>query len=314
LWLIDAMPANNAMNGLLSISDFPEKWSAIVVRELRRGLRQPFFIWPFVCIHFLCLAALGVEWQAIHGSRGSFFGEGAAVYAFWTSVFFVMGLIMPWRCFDSLREEFSHGNKELLLMAGLSRWAIVWGKCKVQCVLALLTLASLFPYILVRYFFGAFDLLDNVLSCALLCSYVLAAGSVMVASSGFDSIRSRMLVIGLGQFYVSGTAFAGLLLINASTAASSFFVINLVVVELLFAVMMMQIGRGTLKLFRLPWEPPPARAMLVAFALSPILILLVTILLCGFGTIPGSLLVLVLTLRHDPDLAAPGIHKKRILR
>ena len=126
--------------------DFADRWPAMVVKELRQGLRARGFVIPFLMLHVLALGAVAVEYLLMRsgaagsGWRGTFI-EGPGL--FWVAVYGIVAGVMPLRLMESLRGESDGRNAELLLLGGLTRWQIVRGKWLVQAVLTWLSLLSL---------------------------------------------------------------------------------------------------------------------------------------------------------------------------
>jgi hypothetical protein len=285
--------------------DFPERWSPMTVRELRQALRQPFFIWPFIFIHLLAILAILIEWQSLQQSRAG----GLDAYAFWAVAYSVIALLMPFRNFDALLNDLDAGNNELLVLAGLTRWKIVGGKCRVQLLLSLLTLCSLLPYMVVRYFFGGFELFTNLLLTVEHVALTFSITGVVVGASGYKSLGKKVAFILLGTVYSAIPATGAIAtIISISSEASlplsaklaiSYGLFCAVLIQIFLGVLGLQIGRGHLKVFLRPWESPPTSAMMALFIMCPAILFLGGLVTLGVGFILPIGLLLWIAIRYD---------------
>lgn len=245
----------------------------MLVKELRQGMRATMFVTPFIAVQFM--AVLAVAFEAKEGA------SGGITSAFWLVAFAVVAIIMPFRGFAALREESDGGNSALLMLGGLSRWQIVLGKWLVQMVLSSLTLLSLLPYMLVRYFFGGFEIIPNVLMTldVLFCSAGISA--CIIGASGYRPVPLRFIVASIGAFWVlfaSGLLFAGIKALEDGWRVTGDFKTLLtgicaVGVQALYTITGMQLGRAHLKLYLLPYEIAPTRSVVALMIFLPFILL-----------------------------------------
>lgn len=306
--------------------DFSDFWSPITVKELRQGLRQPFFVWLFLLLHVLMIGALAVEWYFIQGP-GSIAGHGMSKdfssmvgsRTFWIVSYLVIGCLMPLRAFDTIASELDRGNHELLTLSGFTRWDVVRGKCMVQIIITLLTLASLLPSLICRYFFGGFRFMENILELLGLLFYTFATSSIIVGGSGFKSIGKRIAFISVGLLY---TSYMAVMMIVTSAVASEsgtglplyvclLAVLASGVLQFSLGMLALQVGRSHLKLFLRPWDTPPKVTMTVLFILTPWILIFVSALTVGIGGIALLIGLLILGFRYDKDQEPKPINAQR---
>jgi len=256
------------------LQDFPDWLPAMLVKELRQGMRAAMFVTPFIAVQFM--AALAVAFEARSGGGG---GIGSP---FWFIAFGVVGVIMPFRGFTALREESDGGNSGLLMLGGLSRWQIVLGKWLVQFALSVLTMLSLLPYMLVRYFLGGFELIPNLLMTMNVLMVSAGVSGCIIGASGYRPVPLRFLIAGIGCFWVIA---AGSVLTTGIVALEfgggrlfSDFRFWLTVLcaagfQILYAVTGMQLGRAHLKLYLLPFEFAPTRSVVSLMIFLPFIVL-----------------------------------------
>jgi hypothetical protein len=293
----DASPPVPAA-GLL---DFADRWPAMVVKELRQGLRARGFVVPFLVLHALVLGAVAVEYLLTRtGSGGSpwrgMITEGPGL--FWLAVYGVVAGVMPLRLMESLRGESDGRNAELLLLGGLTRWQIVRGKWLVQAVLTLLSLVSLLPYMLVRYFFGGVELVPNAFSFVSVTAAALGMSGCVVGASGYAGLGMRFFVIAVAGLLLTLAGLSTETMIANARGVARLSDLSLfayiygyaILFHALYAMIGLQLGRAHLKLFLTPHEISPTKGMVAMLLTAPFMLLAGGIATCGWG----SILVLML--------------------
>lgn len=145
--------ARASLDALLPISEFPDGLNPVFVRDLRQGLRAPFFMWAFVLLHGFAIIATMAAWAAARVLGGSLV-VSAAASGFVTNLIFRLSSAAFTFPLSSTRTGAGR-NAELLLTSRLSRWQIVRGKLLAHTTLSGLLLVSLSPYFLIRYFLGS---------------------------------------------------------------------------------------------------------------------------------------------------------------
>jgi hypothetical protein len=263
------------------LKDFSDRWPAVVVKELRQGLRSPLFVLPFILLHVLALVALASEY-----ADGRAAAAGTQTIArftilretgfFWSVTAILVAIIMPLRSFASLHDERRGGQSDLLLLGGLSRWQIVRGKWLVQMLFCALALVSLTPYLLVRYFFGGFDLISNGLTLLNVAGATSAMSACLIGASGYRSLTTRFFAVAVCSAWI----IIATLMIQGVTAATGSIAgipaYSIFCGHLFFALYTaagLQLGRAHLKVYLLPFEVNPGSTILVLMIIFPFLIL-----------------------------------------
>lgn len=177
------------MTQTLTLSDFPDRLSPMVVKELRQGMRTRVFAIVMLTLHLVLvlLTLLG-------GGGGN--SEIAHVW-FDGVVTLVLCLILPLRGFSAVADEIKAGTLDMLALTRLSPWRIVFGKWLSIAAQSLLIALSILPYVVARYVHGGLDLFGEMLALGgkALAGLVLAA--FIVALSTQKNFWLRLLVVGL---------------------------------------------------------------------------------------------------------------------
>ncbi len=288
--------ASSLPAAVVALVDFGDRWPAMVVRELRQGLRAHGFVVPFLMLHVVVLLAVAVEYLIMKtgGSLSRGFLSGPQMPGvFWLAVYAVVAGIMPLRLLESLRGEADGRNTELLLLGGLTRWQIVRGKWLVQAMLTLLSMVSLLPYLLVRYFFGAVELVPNFFSFFAVLAAALGMSGAVLGASGYRSLGMRVLVIGVAGFLLASNAFVTEMMIaNAKgtgrlkdLALFAYLFAYAILFHGLYAMIGLQLGRAHLKLFLSPYEMSPTRGMVTMLLTAPFMLIAGAVATCLWGAI-----------------------------
>ncbi len=169
---------------LTLLSDFGDRFSPIVVKELRQGLRTRFFTAALLIFHsfiILLLASVLLEApaQAVNG-------------IFWGVAGLMMLVVLPLRAFNELNAESSDGTLDMLTLTSIPSSRIVGGKWLALFSQSLLVAGSLLPYMVARYYFGGVEILREA---AALFVLVLASGIITAALLAFSSQKSVLLRI-----------------------------------------------------------------------------------------------------------------------
>ena len=290
------------------LTDFSDRWSPVLVKELRQGLRSPMFVMPFLLVHRCVLVALAAEMSAAGEAAGggSRSGLGLVIQLggspFWVVTAVVTAVVMPLRSFGSLFEEVRAGQSELLLLGGLSRWQVVGGKWCVQMLFCGLVLLSLTPYLIVRYFLGGFDVWGNVMTMLNVIGAASAISGGVIGASGYRSVTMRLVAVAVCGFWVLGVgtfnqaiikevATGGGMVLYGVVSGLSFFV--------LYTATGLQLGRSHLKLSLLPYEMSPRGNMMALLCFLPMMVIAGVVVTCGFGALPVILILAVAMFRHD---------------
>lgn len=307
-----ASPSAAATVATHHLQDFPDWLPAMLVKELRQGMRATMFVTPFIAVQFM--AALAVAFEAQAG------GAGGVASMFWLVAFSVVTVIMPFRGFAALREESEGGNSALLMLGGLSRWQIVLGKWLVQMVLSGLTLLSLIPYMLVRYFLGGFELIPNLLMTVNVLFSSAGVSACIIGASGYRPVPLRFIVAAIGSFWVLFSAslfYGGISQLNNISFGGDIkvWIAGLCALggQALYTVTGMQLGRAHLKLYLLPYEIAPTRSVVSLMIFLPFILLAGSIGTLFYGAPVVLAIIIWSMIRYDrPWKPKPGARPQQI--
>ncbi len=261
------------MDAATALRDFPDKLAPVFVRDLRQGLRSQVLVWAFLVIQATALMTLLIDWGLARGfDLGSI---GIAVPSVFLGVVgTVFSLLLPLTQFGALQSELGRGrNIELLLCSQLSRWQIVRGKFFVACSLSGLLLISLVPFLLIRYFIGGVELVENVSQVAALWMGNATMNAIVIGASGFANYITRGFVILLASIAHTITVatvpvvvgFAG----TVSVPTAGYFAAFAGAIP--FLLLGLQLGRSRLRIFENPEDPPATGVVLILIFCLPIL-------------------------------------------
>lgn len=179
--------------------DFPTWLPPMLVKELRQGLRTRGFVASLII--FQCVMAITFMWALAAEDRT---GISTAEGFFWGLLGTALLVVTPLRALAALRTELDTRTIDLLLLTRLTSWRIVLGKWVSLMMQALLLVATMLPYAVVRYFFGAVDLVRDlgVIGMLMLGCGMFTAAALWV--SGLPKITRILLLVG-GLFLVPNT-------------------------------------------------------------------------------------------------------------
>lgn len=176
-------------------NDFSDRFSPIVVKELRQGLRTRFFTSALILFHsFIILLLASVMLDApVEVVNGIFWGIAGLMLL----------VVLPLRAFNALHAEHTDGTLDMLTLTSIPSFRIVSGKWAALFSQGVLVAGSLLPYMVARYFFGGVEILREVVALVML---VLGCGVITAALLAFSSQASvilRLLLaagVGFGAF------------------------------------------------------------------------------------------------------------------
>lgn len=200
-------------------SDFPTWLPAMLVKELRQGLRTRGFVGAFIVFQvIMVLLMVGTVFGSMFngGSHTSRLIIANTITGFfWTLLGAQMLLSTPARALGTLQVELDSRALDLLVLTRLTAWRIVLGKWGSLMAQALLLFVAMLPYGIVRYFMGSVDLVQDAQICAGLiggCALLTAAGLAcsglpkivrvlvpIVLVMGFQVVRPLMMLVGGGR-------------------------------------------------------------------------------------------------------------------
>lgn len=173
------------------LSDFSDKLSPMLVKELRQGLRAKTFVIVFLTLQGL----LGLVLLASLGAAGSPQDAGhnisGIIFMFFSLAVLV---IQPIRGIGTLHREVQGNTIELMVLTRLSAWKIVLGKWISIVAQSALLLAAVIPYLILRYWFGDMNLFGELILLALVFLTSAIATAIVVGISCLPSVIIRGLV------------------------------------------------------------------------------------------------------------------------
>jgi hypothetical protein len=182
-------------------SDFADWLSPMLVKELRQGMRSRIFVTAFYLTQLLMILSTVFSLLAstAEGAPGNIFGF--LNWLFWFMIGVPLLFVMPLLGFGALHAEMKARTLELVFLTRLSAWRIVSGKWAALMAETLLLVCSILPYVILRYFLGGVDILEDLqgLFFLLVVSSLLTATTL--AMSPYESKLVRALFV-LGLIFV----------------------------------------------------------------------------------------------------------------
>lgn len=172
------------------LTDFSDRYSPMLVKELRQGMRAKTFIAVFLSLQMF----LAVMLFSAAANMSS--GEVGSVISTIIFVFFAIAvlLIQPLRGTGALSSEVKGNTIDMMVLTRLSAWRIVSGKWVAIVGQTALLFVTIIPYLILRYFFGGMNLVGEMVFLILLFCTSVALTAVTVGLSGCNSVIIRSLV------------------------------------------------------------------------------------------------------------------------
>lgn len=212
-------PASNMSDSASQhhLTDFSDRFSPMLVKELRQGMRTNLFT-----IAFILLQAFMVLCVLIGASAP---GDSSAVSGFfWFFVVVTLLIVMPIRGFSALTSEMQLNTMDLIQLTRMGAWRMTFGKWAALVAQSLLLVCGILPYLVMRYFFGGIDLFNEILALFSLFVASMLFTAVTVGFSAFRSVLLRsvivvvLLILSLNVFGIRMIANLGLASSGASTS------------------------------------------------------------------------------------------------
>ena len=184
------------MNTADSRPDFPDWLGPVLVKELRQGLRSRIFAAAFYLAQGLMILSVALNLSAVAASdipQPSLLALLDGV--FWLLIAIPLLFLMPFRGFGALHSEIKTRTLELVFLTRLTAWRIAaakWGAIVLQTVLLL---CAVLPYVMLRYFLGGVDLLDDLQKVFFLFVLSAVLTAATIAMSPFESKLVRALFV-----------------------------------------------------------------------------------------------------------------------
>lgn len=160
------------------LNDFSDRFSPMLVKELRQGLRTHTFVILFLILQGL-LALILLTTAAADANAG---GVVSSIIFFLFSI--AVLVVQPLRGMSAIASEVKSDTIDLMSLTKLSAWRIVFGKWSSIMGQTALLLFAIIPYLILRYFFGGMQLFSELL---LLFTIFLFAGVLTAVTVGLSA-------------------------------------------------------------------------------------------------------------------------------
>lgn len=175
---------------LSASSDFPDRLSPILVKELRQGLRAKTFIAVFLSLQaVLALILFAASAGTTSGSVGTIIST--VIFVFFSIAVLV---VQPLRGIGAVSSEIKSNTIDMMVLTRLSATRIVFGKWFALVSQSALLLATVIPYLIYRYVLGEMNLVGEIVLLLVIFLTSMAATAVTVGLSGSSSIILRTLL------------------------------------------------------------------------------------------------------------------------
>lgn len=286
---------------------------AMVVKEVRQGMRRGIFVVPFVGIQILSVMAVWLEFESGFASAYTDYTgvlniflmmPGTPLFSglFWLVVGMMCVVIMPLGGLGMMREELEEGNHELLLLTRLTRLEVVGGKFLALWGLIMLTFVSLLPYVMVRYFTGDWDTKRTL---ALAGTVLVGSGLACALAIGTSSCRTNGGRLALMAVLGGSLFFGGMIPMAFSAGVSNecgfWYHLNVIAVCLSYGSIGIGLARAKLRLTLRFFESKPQRNYVGFVVIMPIVAWVVTAMTGGYFGALGLLPMAWMAWNSDKD-------------
>ncbi|MDP4626250.1 MAG: hypothetical protein NWT08_14065 [Akkermansiaceae bacterium] len=179
----------------MHLSDFPDRLSPMLVKELRQGLRTRSFVGVFLALQII----LGIILLAASAAADSDDAGSSISSVIFTFFSIAVLIIQPMRGISALSSEVKGNTIDMMVLTRLSAWRIVTGKWTAIVSQSALLLITIVPYLILRYFFGGMNLFGEIMLLAMIfiTSATLTAITVGLSASGSVILRMVLPMIAL---------------------------------------------------------------------------------------------------------------------
>lgn len=176
------------------LTDFPDRVSPMLVKELRQGLRAKTFIGVFLSLQiFLMVMLLSAGAASTSDTVGSI--VSGVIFSFFGIAVLA---VQPLRGINALSSEIKGHTIEMMELTRLSAFRIVFGKWVALVSQSALLLFTIIPYLILRYFFGGMNLIGEIVFLLLMFLTSMTLTAITVGLSGCSSVIVRAITPILG--------------------------------------------------------------------------------------------------------------------
>ncbi|QJE96024.1 hypothetical protein [Luteolibacter luteus] len=294
--------------------DLPDRFGAMLVKELRQNMRRGSFVYPFLGIQLFAVMALLYELRTEAAYSSAKYAGMLNIDMlvdsgpFWIMVAVICAVIMPLGGLVLMGQELEEGNHELLLLTKLSRWKVVRGKFLTLWGLSVLTFVSLLPYVIVRFnVIGGIEAIDQI-GCSLT---VVALSAMMCAGAiGASSFRGLMGRIG-AMLLFTGSMIAGCwvpLFFSAmrEEKCGVFYHLNGVAATICYTMLGLSLARSRLRLVVHAYEVKPSYMVIGLLVFTPFVVAMSTAMTVGYAGFTGLIGMTLVAMYADATPKAPA--------
>jgi len=182
------------------LTDFPDRFSPMLVKELRQGMRARTFTVIFLGMQLLLGLLLMTAMLASTTDHAGGIVSGIVF------TFFILAVVVmqPLRGINALSGEIRDQTIDLMTLTRLTSWRIVLGKWVAIVSQSALLLVTIIPYLIMRYFFGGMNLVMEItiLLCLFGASVALTAFTVGISACKLMLVRVLVpVMIGVIVFF-----------------------------------------------------------------------------------------------------------------
>jgi len=181
--------------------DFSDWLSPMLVKELRQGMRSRVFMMAFYLTQLMMILCVVLNLAAAANTEAPPEVRGILDFFFWMMIAAPLLIVMPVRGFGALHSELRARTLELVFLTRLSSFRIAAGKWTALMVQSLLLVCSVLPYVILRYFTGAVDILGDLQNLFFLMAASALLTAVTIALSPHESKALRVMCV-LGFIFV----------------------------------------------------------------------------------------------------------------
>lgn len=194
------LPSVAAAPARVSLRDFSDRLSPMLVKELRQGLKSHVFTWGLIAMQLslIIVALLSMEGENVRDINRFF----------WWSVAGPVCVLLPLRVANALRDETSGNTLDTLLLTQLSAWRITLGKWLATCALQVLVAVTALPYLILRYFAGGVNTPLELAWLGVIVLFGMVVSSIMLGLSWFPYFLVRAIIM-LGILFGTAGACGG---------------------------------------------------------------------------------------------------------
>ncbi|HRQ90130.1 MAG TPA: hypothetical protein PLA50_15125, partial [Bacteroidia bacterium] len=190
------LPPSDSLATALRTNDFPARFSPMLVKELRQGMRTNLFAVAFILLQTVMILSV------LAGLADS--GSSASTGFFWFFVVVALLVVQPLRGFNALSSEYSLNTMDLIQLTRLDAWRITLGKWTALNAQTLLFVTGVLPYLVMRYFLGNVNIVADLLALLYLGLGSAFASAITIGCSAFRQFLLRCILIVAFAFGFTG--------------------------------------------------------------------------------------------------------------